>query len=167
MWLIIALVLIGVLLLVAELVLLPGISVAGVGALLAFGVAIFYAFFEYGVLWGVVTLTVTVVLAVIAVFVSLRSNTWQRLSLKTTIDSASTPIPQQNNIRMGQVGITLTRLAPMGKVRIGEVTVEAKAVDDFIDPKQPVEVIGFDNTVVIVARSKERHQTETIVKEKE
>ena len=66
---------------------------------------------------------------------------------------------------MGQVGITLTRLAPMGKVRIGEVTVEAKAVDDFIDPKQPVEVIGFDNTVVIVARSKERHQTETIVKE--
>ena len=163
MWLIIALVLIGVLLLVAELVLLPGISVAGVGALLAFGVAIFYAFFEYGVLWGVVT--VTVVLAVIAVFVSLRSNTWQRLSLKTTIDSASTPIPQQNNIRMGQVGITLTRLAPMGKVRIGEVTVEAKAVDDFIDPKQPVEVIGFDNTVVIVARSKERHQTETIVKE--
>lgn len=167
MWLIIALVLIGVLLLVAELVLLPGISVAGVGALLAFGVAIFYAFFEYGVLWGVVTLTVTVVLAVIAVFVSLRSNTWQRLSLKTTIDSASTPIPQQNNIRMGQVGITLTRLAPMGKVRIGEVTVEAKAVDDFIDPKQPVEVIGFDNTVVIVVRSKERHQTETIVKEKE
>ena len=165
MWLIIALVLIGVLLLVAELVLLPGISVAGVGALLAFGVAIFYAFFEYGVLWGVVTLTVTVVLAVIAVFVSLRSNTWQRLSLKTTIDSASTPIPQQNNIRMGQVGITLTRLAPMGKVRIGEVTVEAKAVDDFIDPKQPVEVIGFDNTVVIVVRSKERHQTETIVKE--
>lgn len=167
MWLIIALVLIGVLLLVAELVLLPGISVAGVGALLAFGVAIFYAFFEYGVLWGVVTLTVTVVLAVIAVFVSLRSNTWQQLSLKTTIDSASTPTPQQNNIRMGQVGITLTRLAPMGKVRIGEVTVEAKAVDDFIDPKQPVEVIGFDNTVVIVARSKERHQTETIVKEKE
>ena len=167
MWLIIALVLIGVLLLVAELVLLPGISVAGVGALLAFGVAIFYAFFEYGVLWGVVTLTVTVVLAVIAVFVSLRSNTWQRLSLKTTIDSASTPTPQQNNIRMGQVGITLTRLAPMGKVRIGEVTVEAKAVDDFIDPKQPVEVIGFDNTVVIVVRSKERHQTETIVKEKE
>lgn len=165
MWLIIALVLIGVLLLVAELVLLPGISVAGVGALLAFGVAIFYAFFEYGVLWGVVTLTITVVLTVIAVFVSLRSNTWQRLSLKTTIDSASTPTPQQNNIRMGQVGITLTRLAPMGKVRIGEVTVEAKAVDDFIDPKQPVEVIGFDNTVVIVARSKERHQTKTIVKE--
>ena len=36
MWLILILVLIGVLLLVAELVLLPGISVAGIGSLLAF-----------------------------------------------------------------------------------------------------------------------------------
>ena len=164
MWLILALVIIGVLLLVAELVLLPGISVAGIGALLAFGVAIFYAYLEYGVLVGTVTLTVTVLLAVIAVFVSLRSNTWQRLSLKTTIDSASTPTPQQNHIRMGQTGVTLTRLAPMGRVRIGEVTAEAKVVDDFIDPKQVVEVIGFDNTVVIVARTHKHNEIETTVK---
>ena len=47
MWLILILVLIGVLLLVAELVLLPGISVAGIGSLLAFGAAIFYAFIQY------------------------------------------------------------------------------------------------------------------------
>ena len=46
MWLILILVLIGVLLLVAELVLLPGISVAGIGSLLAFGAAIFYAFIQ-------------------------------------------------------------------------------------------------------------------------
>ena len=56
MWLILILVLIGVLLLVAELVLLPGISVAGIGSLLAFGAAIFYAFIQYGVLIGLVGL---------------------------------------------------------------------------------------------------------------
>ena len=60
MWLILILVLIGVLLLVAELVLLPGISVAGIGSLLAFGAAIFYAFIQYGVLIGLVTLTAAV-----------------------------------------------------------------------------------------------------------
>ena len=36
MWLIVALIVVGVLLLVAELVLLPGISVAGIGAFVAF-----------------------------------------------------------------------------------------------------------------------------------
>lgn len=102
MWLILILVLIGVLLLVAELVLLPGISVAGIGSLLAFGAAIFYAFIQYGVLIGLVTLTAAVLLSVLAVFISLRANTWQRLSLKATIDSTSTPTPQQNNILVGQ-----------------------------------------------------------------
>ena len=130
MWLILILVLIGVLLLVAELVLLPGISVAGIGSLLA-------------------------------VFISLRANTWQRLSLKATIDSTSTPTPQQNNILVGQTGTTLTRLAPMGKVRVGEVTAEAKTIDGYINPRQSVEVIGFENTVVIV-RAVHHKQQESI-----
>lgn len=140
MWLILILVLIGVLLLVAELVLLPGISVAGIGSLLAFG---------------------AVLLSVLAVFISLRANTWQRLSLKATIDSTSTPTPQQNNILVGQTGTTLTRLAPMGKVRVGEVTAEAKTIDGYINPRQSVEVIGFENTVVIV-RAVHHKQQESI-----
>ena len=161
MWLILILVLIGVLLLVAELVLLPGISVAGIGSLLAFGAAIFYAFIQYGVLIGLVTLTAAVLLSVLAVFISLRANTWQRLSLKATIDSTSTPTPQQNNILVGQTGITLTRLAPMGNVRVGEVTAEAKTIDGYINPRQSVEVIGFENTVVIV-RAVHHKQQESI-----
>ena len=126
MWLIITLIIVGVLLLVAELVLLPGISVAGIGAFLS--------------------------LAVAAVVISLRANTWQRLSLKSTIDATSTPTPEQNDIRIGQRGETLTRLAPMGKVQVGDVTVEAKSVDAYIDPRQVVEVIGYDNTAVVVRR---------------
>ena len=80
---------------------------------------------------------------------SLRANTWQRLSLKSTIDATSTPTPEQNDIRIGQRGETLTRLAPMGKVQVGDVTVEAKSVDAYIDPRQVVEVIGYDNTAVV------------------
>ena len=102
-----------------------------------------------------------VLLSVLAVFISLRANTWQRLSLKATIDSTSTPTPQQNNILVGQTGTTLTRLAPMGKVRVGEVTAEAKTIDGYINPRQSVEVIGFENTVVIV-RAVHHKQQESI-----
>ena len=135
MWLIIMLIIVGILLLVAELVLLPGISVAGIGAFLSLAVAAVYGFFLYGILGG-----------------SVRANTWQRLSLKSTIDATSTPTPEQNDIRIGQRGETLTRLAPMGKVQVGDVTVEAKSVDAYIDPRQVVEVIGYDNTAVVVRR---------------
>ena len=152
MWLIIILILVGLLLLVAELVLLPGISVAGVGALLSFAGAIFLGYMYYGFLLGSVVLTVVVLLSMVAVVISLRANTWRRLSLNTTIDSTTTPTPQQCDIRIGQQGLTLTRLAPMGKVLFGEVTLEAKSMDAYIDPRQPVEAIAFDNTVVIVRR---------------
>lgn len=150
MWLIIGLVLIGVLLLVAELVLLPGISVAGIGALLSFAGAVLLGYMNHGFWVGSVVLTAIVLLSVIAVVVSLRANTWRRLSLNETIDSTSTPTPEEHNIRIGQQGVTLTRLAPMGKATFGDATVEAKAIDSFIDPRRRVEAIAFDNTVVIV-----------------
>ena len=156
MWLIITLIIVGILLLVAELVLLPGISVAGIGAFLSLAVAAVYGFFLYGILGGSVVLAAIIIVAV-AVVVSLRANTWQRLSLKSTIDATSTPTPEQNDIRIGQRGETLTRLAPMGKVQVGDVTVEAKSVDAYIDPRQVVEVIGYDNTAVVVRRKERRN----------
>ena len=150
MGLIVALIVVGVLLLVAELVLLPGISVAGIGAFAALVVAAVYGFVRFGILGGSLVVAAIVILCAAAVVVSLRANTWQRLSLKSTIDSASTPTPQQNDIRIGQRGETLTRLAPMGKVRIGDHTLEAKTMDAYLDPRTPIEVIGYDNTAVVV-----------------
>ena len=158
MWLIVLLILVGVLLLVAELVLLPGISVAGIGSLLSFIGAVFLGYMNYGFWTGSGVLTAVILLSMVAVIVSLRANTWRRLSLHTTIDSTSTFTPQQHDIRIGQQGVTLTRLAPMGKVRFGEVTLEAKSIDAYIDPRQPVEAIAFDNTVVIVRLLNERHE---------
>ncbi len=154
MWLVICLVLVGLLLLVAELVLLPGISIAGIGAFLSLLGAVVYAYATYGMLGGSVVLTVVVVLSVLAVVISLRANTWQRLALKSTVDGTSGKTPEEHDIRIGQTGTTLTRLAPMGKVRIGEVTLEGKSIDTYIDPRREVEVTGFDNTVVIVRLKK-------------
>ena len=78
MWLIISLVLIGVFLLVAELILLPGISVAGIGAFVAFLAAVVYSYVSYGFLIGSLVLTVIIILSIIAVVISLRANTWRR-----------------------------------------------------------------------------------------
>lgn len=150
MGLIVVLIVVGVLLLVAELVLLPGISVAGIGAFAALVAAAVCGFVRFGILGGSLVVAAIVILCAAAVVVSLRANTWQRLSLKSTIDSASTPTPQQNDIRIGQQGETLTRLAPMGKVRIGDHTLEAKAMDAYLDPRTRIEVIGYDNTAVVV-----------------
>ncbi len=150
MWPILLLTLLGVFLLIIELVVLPGISIAGVGALLTLGGAIFYGYFQYGLLVGSLIMAGIVLLVVAGVIVSLRSGTWKRLSLQEKIDAVALKTPLQNDITIGQQGESITRLAPMGKVEFGGKSFEARLLDGYLDPHQSVEAVAFENTVVIV-----------------
>lgn len=152
MFYIILLILLGVLFLVAELLLLPGISVGTILSLVCYGSAIYLAFDGYGTLTGAITVAVVLLLSLITTLVSLRAKTWQRLSLKQEIDSSSMQLPEKE-ISVGARGISVSRLSPMGKVEIDGKSYEAKSADVFIDQKQPVEVIGFDNFAVIVKKA--------------
>ena len=150
MFFIILLILFGVLFLVAEIVLLPGISIGGILALVCYGSSIYMAFRDYGPLTGAMVTVAILVLAAGATIVSLRAKTWQRFSLKQQIDSSSMRTPEEDNVRIGDRGVTLSRLSPMGKVDIGGRIYEAKSLDRYVDPRSEVEVVGFENFNVIV-----------------
>ena len=150
MFFIILLILFGVLFLVAEIVLLPGISVGGILALVCYGSSIYMAFRDYGPLTGAMVTVAILVLSAGATIVSLRAKTWQRFSLKQQIDSSSMRTPEEDNVRIGDRGVTLSRLSPMGKVDIGGRIYEAKSLDRYVDPRSEVEVVGFENFNVIV-----------------
>ena len=143
-------ILFGVLFLVAEIVLLPGISIGGILALVCYGSSIYMAFRDYGPLTGAVVTVAILVLSAGATIVSLRAKTWQRFSLKQQIDSSSMRTPEEDNVRIGDRGVTLSRLSPMGKVDIGGRIYEAKSLDRYVDPRSEVEVVGFENFNVIV-----------------
>ena len=124
MFFIILLVFFGLLFLVAELVLLPGVSIGAILALVSYGGAIYIAFRDYGPLAGGI---VVAVVSFAATVVSLRSKTWRRFSLKQKVDSSVMPEPVQQSVRVGDTGMTVSRLAPMGKVEIGGKIYEAKS----------------------------------------
>lgn len=147
---IILLVFFGLLFLLAELVLLPGVSVGAILALVCYGSSIYLAFRDYGTVGGVVVIAVLVLLSLIVVVVSLRARTWQRFSLRQEIRSSSMPVLPADELRVGDRGRTLSRLSPMGKVEIGGRTYEAKSTGAYVDPQCEVEVVGFENFSVIV-----------------
>lgn len=151
MFYIILLILLGVLFLVAELLLLPGVSVGTVLSLVCYGSAVYLAFVDFGTTTGLVTLAVVLLLSLIATVMSLRAKTWQRFSLKQEIDSTSMQLPE-NEITVGTHGVSISRLSPMGRVEIDGKSYEAKSVDAYIEQKQMVEVVGFDNFAVIVKK---------------
>lgn len=149
---IIILVLLGILLLAVEVFLLPGITVAGIGAFIASGFAIYKAFASYGTAGGLITIGALLVLSVIVMVVGLKAKTWHRLALHDNIDSAAQSLPEQDCVHIGDTGTTVTRLAPMGKISINGKTYEAKSEDEYIDERNAIEVTGFDNFSVVVKR---------------
>ena len=58
----------------------------------------------------------------------------------------------ENEIVLGTVGTTVSRLSPMGKININGKIYEAKSADVFIDQREQVEVVGFENFNVIVRK---------------
>ena len=144
MFYIILLIVLGLLFLVAELVLLPGVSIGAILALVCYGSSIYLAFRDYGTVAGVVVILAILLLSLVATIISLRAKTWQRFSLKQRVDSSSMPS-------------TLSRLSPMGTVEVGGKVYEAKSLTAYVDPRREVEVVGFENFSVIVKTVKDRH----------
>lgn len=58
----------------------------------------------------------------------------------------------ENELTLGAVGTTVSRLSPMGKININGKIYEAKSTDVFIDQREQVEVVGFENFNVIVRK---------------
>lgn len=142
------LVIVAILLVLLEIFLLPGITIAGIGgAIFAIG-GVVYAY-TVSPLTGHITFVATVVSFGAAFAWLLRSNSFNKVALHTNVDSKLTS-SRELGIEPGDEGITLSRLAPIGKARIKEITVEAKSIGDFIDEETPVVVVRVDGYNVLV-----------------
>ncbi len=147
--LVILLILVGVGLFLVELFLFPGFGIAGVASVICLAGGVGTAYYLCGAYAGHITLAAALLLCVIAVWLFLKNRTLDKMALKTDI-SAKVDLMQATSIKVGDQGICISRLAPMGKVRIGEIEVEAKSQDAFLDDATPVEVIALDGNKVIV-----------------
>lgn len=154
MFYIVLLIVFGLLFLVAELVLLPGVSIGAVLSLVCYGSSIYLAYRDYGPVTGTLVVLVILVLSLVATVISLRAKTWQRFSLKQKINSSSMPTTPEQELTVGDRGTTLSRLSPMGKIEVGGKIYEAKSLDAYVDPRREVEVVGFENFSVIVKTTK-------------
>lgn len=141
---VIALVLLGILFLLVEIFLLPGVTIGGIaGAIFLVG-GIAYAYYFIGNTAGNITLASSA-LALGGSFVwLLRSKSLQRISLETNIDS-KVDNSDLKKINVGDIGVALSRLNPIGKVMVNDFTVEGKSFNgEFIEEDAPIEVIRVD-----------------------
>ena len=146
MGLIITLVLAGIILILAEIFLIPGIGIAGVLGVLSLCGSCWYAFAYMSPLTGAVATIVNVVLLTVLLCYAFRAKTWKKLELSTVIDNAES----EEKACGGDKGKTVTRLCPMGTARIGNKNYEVTAFEGMIDAGTPVEVVHIENNKIYV-----------------
>lgn len=147
---IIALIVIGLLLLLAELTIIPGFGIAGIGGIAALVGAIVMSFSQYGNTVGFCVLFGTLVICGIAVYFILRYKTWRKLTLKQQIDQKATPSPADRGISLGMEGVSVTRLNPAGNGRFGDITLEVQSAQGLVQPKTPIRIMQIEGTRVFV-----------------
>ena len=148
--LIITLIIAGLLLLAAELVLIPGFGVAGILGVASLVGSCWVAFTQVGTTAGIITLIANILLAIISTVLVLRSKTWKKLSLGTNIEAKVDTTPVEKGISVGDKGTTITRLAPGGKVMLGTNMLEAFSRDTIIEPGIDVEVCEIQGHKIYV-----------------
>ena len=133
---------IGLLLIALEIVALPG-GLAGIfgGLLTAFG--IWQSYLLWGTSVGNTILIICAAIVVVLLAILMKNKTWKRFSLDEESDSAVNQV-DTTNFTVGTHGYTIARLAPTGKALIDGQLVEVHAVNKFIDPDRPIEIVAVE-----------------------
>lgn len=139
--LLIIVLLLGVILLTLEIVALPG-GVAGVFGVLLLGFGAWQSFLLYGNGVGTTILLCSIGLCVLLLALFMKKKTWQRFSLNEESDSKVNQL--EPVVKAGTRGVTISRLAPTGKALINGEQMEVHAINKFIDPDRPIEVVGTE-----------------------
>jgi membrane-bound ClpP family serine protease len=149
-WLLIAVfIVLGLAFLVLEILVIPGVGVAGVIGFALISIAVWQSYAQYGSTAGHLVLAGTFVLTLITLVLSLRNKTWKKIALSAKISSKVNVVGAEA-VHLGDQGVTTSRLAPMGKALINGEFYEVRTTGAFIDQQEDIIVEKIDNNKIYV-----------------
>lgn len=145
---IIFIIIVGILLMILDFLVIPGGVVAIVGVLCMIG-GIFSSFVQYGSTAGMITIFATALLTLLSFFLMMRTKTWRKLQLHTQIDGRMNEVDTEK-LKVGMVGVAVSRLAPMGTGLFGEESVEVTSLQDFVEVNTEIEIVKIETSKIFV-----------------
>ncbi len=152
MWtVIVILILVGLLMMILEIIVIPGAGVAGIIGFVLMAAGIWLAYSKQGIVAGNITLGATIVVNVVGLILMLRSKTWKKAMLNT-VNTGKVNEIKEGVLKVGEVGITISRCAPMGKAEFSNTFYEVSTLSEFIDQEQKVEIIRISGNKIYIKK---------------
>jgi membrane-bound ClpP family serine protease len=132
---------------------LPGGVLAVVGGLFLLGASV-VAYTELGALWAILIFICGLLAAFVMFFLEIRfisrTRFGNQLSLQQSITASLNPKADEK--LAGAEGVTLTTLAPTGKVQVGDAVHTATAQSGYLEKGAPIRVVRSETFKLIVER---------------
>ena len=149
-WLVVVtLIIIGMAFLLLEILVIPGTGVAGIIGFILLGIGVWQAYVYYDAYIGHWVLAGTIVGTVVVLVYSLRAKTWRRVALKTEINSRVNII-DEDKLKPGDVGKSISRLVPGGKAVFNNEFYEVRTLGNFIDPGEDIVIDKIEDHKIFV-----------------
>ncbi len=146
---IVLLILLGLLLLLIEFAVIPGITIAGIGGAVLLIASVYIAFTGIGTVVGFITLAVVLIASPLMVYYFFNSRSGKKMILDSEIGSKIENF-NPDNLKVGDIGKTIGRLAPMGKIKVNGEMLEAQSTGAFIDHQTDIRIIKIKSNQIIV-----------------
>ncbi|NOU48500.1 MAG: hypothetical protein HOO86_15780 [Bacteroidales bacterium] len=140
---------IGLIVVLLEILVIPGGGLAGVLGFAMMAIGVFLTYSREGTTAGHLVLAGTLVVNIGTLILALRSKTWDRAMLKTNIEGRVNTI-EDNELNVGDIGKTISRCAPMGKALINDRFYEVTSYSEFIDEETEIEVIKIEKSKIFI-----------------
>ncbi|MBN1118042.1 MAG: NfeD family protein [Bacteroidales bacterium] len=146
---IIALIILGIVLLLIEFLVIPGITVAGIaGTLLIVGGVVSGYYFHKPPVSNYISVG-TVLFIVIITGIAFKTKTWQKFGLQSTVVGHA-PALEQDKFKIGDTGSTVSKLSPIGKVLINDEIIEARSMGNYVDSNTQVVIVRIEKNKIFV-----------------
>ena len=146
---IISLILAGIVLILVEIIFIPGTTVIGILGILAGSYGVYMGYNTFGNSTGHMILFGSLVAALAVTVFAFRSGSWKRFALEGSIKSkVNENLTAQ--LKVGKEGVTVSSLKPIGKALFDDKEYEVTSLGAFIEEKSPVKIIKIDRNKIIV-----------------
>jgi membrane-bound ClpP family serine protease len=150
MWLIVALLIVaGLALIIVEVVFIPGTTIIGlVGVIMAIA-GIIFGYSAFGNTVGFYILLTTLSALALLLYFSFRTGAWKKFANKSAINSKFNE-GLLESFAVGEEGICVSALRPMGKAEFGHRTIEVSSLGQYLDAGTRVRIKEVSTSGIIV-----------------
>jgi membrane-bound ClpP family serine protease len=144
-----SLILFGLLLLIAEIIFVPGTTVVGVVGFvfMAIGVGLSFRYFGSETGWTIVG--GTSVVSGLLLYLAFKANVWSKFALKSSSDSKVNE-GALIDLLPGQEGISTSTLRPVGKAELSGKTFEVRTNGEYIESGTRIRIIRITSSQIFV-----------------